>query len=30
MGRRLAGKLMKELGLTSCLQPTHRYKRGDH
>lgn len=28
MGRWLAGKLMKELGLVSCQQPTHRYKRG--
>jgi len=30
MGRRLAGRLIKELGLTSCQQPTHRYKRGNH
>ncbi|EHC1676224.1 IS3 family transposase [Escherichia coli] len=30
MGRRLAGRLMKELGLVSCQQPTHRYKRGGH
>ena len=30
MGRWLAGKLMKELGLVSCQQPTHRYKRGGH
>ncbi|OKU91167.1 transposase, partial [Escherichia coli] len=22
--------LMKELGLVSCQQPTHRYKRGGH
>ena len=28
MGRWLAGKLMKELGLVSCQQPAHRYKRG--
>ena len=28
--RRLAGRLMKELGLVSCQQPTHRYKRGGH
>lgn len=21
---------MKELGLVSCQQPTHRYKRGGH
>jgi putative transposase len=28
MGRWLAGKLLKELGLVSCQQPTHRYKRG--
>jgi putative transposase len=28
MGRWLAGRLMKELGLVSCQQPTHRYKRG--
>ena len=28
MGRWLAGKLMKEPGLVSCQQPTHRYKRG--
>ncbi len=27
MGRWLAGRLMKELGLVSCQQPTHRYKR---
>ncbi|WP_227925606.1 MULTISPECIES: transposase [Escherichia] len=25
MGRWLAGRLMKELGLVSCQQPTHRY-----
>ncbi len=30
MGRWLAGRLMKELGLVSCLQPVHRYKRGGH
>ncbi|EEQ2866907.1 IS3-like element IS911 family transposase, partial [Escherichia coli] len=24
------GRLMKELGLVSCQQPTHRYKRGGH
>ncbi|CAM7705960.1 hypothetical protein CIFRMM251M_25810 [Citrobacter freundii] len=30
MGRWLAGKLMKELGLVSYQQPTHRYKRGGH
>ena len=30
MGRWLAGMLMKELGLVSCQQPTHRYKRGGH
>ncbi|VCX04866.1 Putative transposase (identified by ISEscan HMM) [Escherichia coli] len=29
MGRWLAGRLMKELGLVS-QQPTHRYKRGGH
>lgn len=28
MGRWLAGRLMKELGLVSCQQPIHRYKRG--
>lgn len=28
MGRWLAGRLMKELGLVSCQQPKHRYKRG--
>lgn len=28
MGPWLAGRLMKELGLVSCQQPTHRYKRG--
>ncbi|ENA29430.1 putative transposase [Escherichia coli BCE007_MS-11] len=27
MGCWLAGRLMKELGLVSCQQPTHRYKR---
>ncbi|MEQ5091815.1 IS3 family transposase [Providencia rettgeri] len=27
MGRWLAGRLMKELGLVSCQQPRHRYKR---
>lgn len=30
MGRWLAGRLMKELGVVSCQQPTHRYKRGGH
>lgn len=30
MGRWLAGGLMKEQGLVSCQQPTHRYKRGGH
>ncbi|AMJ72277.1 transposase [Enterobacter cloacae] len=30
MGRWLAGRLMKELGLVSCQQPTHRYKRGGY
>lgn len=30
MRRWLAGRLMKELGLVSCQQPTHRYKRGGH
>ncbi len=30
MGRWLAGRLMKELGLVSCQQPTHQYKRGGH
>ena len=30
MGRWLAGRLMKELGLVSCQQPTHWYKRGSH
>lgn len=30
MGRWLAGRLMKELGLVSCLLPTHRYKRGGY
>ncbi|MBS4433139.1 IS3 family transposase [Pectobacterium punjabense] len=28
MGRWLARQLMKELGLVSCQQPAHRYKRG--
>ena len=28
MGRWLAGRLMKELGLVSCQQPAHRYNRG--
>ncbi|SYD38181.1 Uncharacterised protein [Klebsiella pneumoniae] len=28
MRRWLAGRLMKELRLVSCQQPTHRYKRG--
>ena len=30
MGRWLARRLMKELRLVSCQQPTHRYKRGGH
>ncbi|CAM8049394.1 hypothetical protein MOMOMM089B2_17135 [Morganella morganii] len=30
IGRWLAGCLMKELGLVSCQQPVHRYKRGGH
>lgn len=30
MGRWLAGRLMKELELVSCQQPTHRYKCGGH
>ncbi|WP_394551015.1 IS3 family transposase [Pantoea sp. SGAir0180] len=30
MGRWLAGTLMRELGLVSCQQPTHRYKRCGH
>jgi Transposase and inactivated derivatives len=30
IGRRLVGRLMKELGLVSCQQPTYRYKRGSH
>ena len=30
MGRWLAGWLKKELGLVSCQQPTHWYKRGGH
>ena len=30
MGRWLAGRLMKELGLVSCQQPIHRYKRGGY
>lgn len=30
MGRWLAGRLMKERGLVSCQQPTHRYKRGGY
>ena len=30
MGCWLAGRLMKELGLVGCQQPTHRYKRGGH
>ncbi len=30
MGRWLASRLMKELGLVSCQQPVHRYKRGGH
>ncbi|MGX8941293.1 IS3 family transposase [Symbiopectobacterium sp. Eva_TO] len=28
MGRWLAGKLMKELGIASCQRPAHKYKRG--
>ncbi|ROJ59463.1 hypothetical protein BFD36_23960 [Escherichia coli] len=27
MGRWLAGRLMKELGLVSCQQPTYRYRK---
>lgn len=30
IGRWLAGRLMKVLGLVSCQQPTHRYKRDSH
>ncbi len=30
MGCWLAGRLMKELGLISGQQPTHRYKHGGH
>ena len=30
MGSWLAGRLMKELGLVSCQQPAHRYRRGGH
>lgn len=30
IGRWLAGRLMKELGLVSCQQPTYWYKRGGH
>lgn len=30
MGRWLAGKLMKELDITSCQRPAHRYQRGSH
>lgn len=30
MGRWLAGRLMKELRVVSCQQPTHCYKRGGH
>ena len=30
MGRWLAGRLIKELSLVSCQQPTLRYKRGGH
>ncbi len=26
----LAGRLMKDLGLVSCQQPTHQYKCGGH
>jgi len=28
LGRWLAGKLMKELDITSCQLPSHQYKRG--
>lgn len=28
LGRWLAGRLMKELGITSCQIPGHKYKRG--
>lgn len=28
LGRWLAGKLMKELNITSCQMPAHKYKRG--
>lgn len=30
MGRWFADRLMKELGLVSCQQPTHRYRHGGH
>lgn len=30
LGRWLAGKLMKELKLTSCQLPVHKYKHGGH
>lgn len=30
IGRWIAGRLIKELGLVSCQRPTHRYKRGGH
>lgn len=30
MWRWLADRFMKELGLVSCQQPTHRYKHGGH
>ena len=30
MGRWLAGRLIRELGLVSRQQPTQRYKRGGH
>ncbi len=30
MVRWLADRFMKELGLVSCQQPTHRYKRGGY
>lgn len=30
IGRWLAGRLMKELGITSCQVPSHKYKRGDN
>jgi putative transposase len=30
IGRWFAGRLVKELGLVRCQQPTRRYKRGGH